>query len=73
MRIFFPDMFFNTPHSQTSGNQMVVIKREMGSQITVNPPLKEFLLLPEDMNTEIRKILNGADLTITLSTWDHCN
>jgi hypothetical protein len=65
-------MFFNTSHSQTNGNEMVVIKRETDSQITVNPHL-EFLLVPEDMNTEMRKILNGGDLTMILSTLDHCN
>jgi hypothetical protein len=69
IRIFLPDMFFNTSHSQTNGNEMVVIKHEIGSQITV----KQFLLVSEVMNTTIRKTLNGRNLTMTLSTLNHCN
>jgi hypothetical protein len=36
-------------------------------------PYLMFLQGPVDLNTQLRKILNGGNLTVSLLTWDHWN
>jgi hypothetical protein len=55
-------------HDRNEGSQRYF--KQIKSQIWLHPNLR-FLCVAGDLNTKVRKILYGGNLTLRLLTWDH--